>query len=149
MTSITRWEPRREFLSLRDAMDRLFEDSFVRSFNGWPFVGNEASLTVDMVEAENEIVVKAAVPGVKADEIDITVTGDVLTIKGETKEDKDRKEGNYHYREWKYGAFERSLTLPASVNVEGATAEFENGVLTLTLPKSETAKPTKLQIKSK
>ncbi len=150
MASITKWDPQRNMMSLRTAMDRLFEDSFVHPFTNWPFAQEGANmLPVDMSETDSEIVVKAAVPGVKPEELDVSVSGDLLTIKGETKEDREEKEANFHYREWKYGSFQRSLTLPASVDVDKATAEFTNGVLLLKLPKVAEAKQTRLQVTKK
>ncbi len=150
MANVTKWEPQRNMMSLRSAIDRLMEDSFVRPLASWPFAHEGLnSLTVDMVETDSEIVVKAAVPGVKPEELDISVSGDLLTIKGETKEDREEKETNFHYREWRYGSFQRSLALPTSVDVDKATAEFENGVLLLKLPKAAAAKQTRLQINKK
>ena len=150
MANVTKWEPQRNMMSLRSAIDRLMEDSFVRPFASWPFAPEGVnSLTVDMVETDSEIVVKAAVPGVKPEELDISVSGDLLTIKGETKEDREENETNFHYREWTYGSFERSLALPVSVDVDKATAEFENGVLLLKLPKAASARQTRLQINKK
>ena len=150
MANITKWDPQRNMMSLRAAMDRLFEDSLVRPFASWPFAQEGANmLPVDMSETDSEIVVKAAVPGVKPEELDVSVSGDLLIIKGETKEDREEKEANFHYREWKNGSFQRSLTLPASVDVDKATAEFTNGVLLLKLPKAAEAKQTRLQVTKK
>ena len=151
MANITRWEPFRDTLTLREAMDRLFADAFVRPFG--PFDGEAASdylpLPLDVIEQKDDIVVKASVPGLKAEDIDISLTGDVLTIKGETKTENEVKEGNYVYRERRMGAFGRSLTLPTSVAADKARAEFENGVLTLTLPKADEVKPKTITIKKK
>jgi HSP20 family protein len=120
-------------LSLRDAMDRLLGESFIRPWfgEGAPF-GGEA-LVFDMRETDNEVIVEAAVPGVKPEEIEVQVTGNTLTIKGERKEKKEEKRGAYLYQEQKFGDFSRSVTLPVEVNVDKACTEFENGVLTLTL----------------
>lgn len=147
--SIIRREPFRELISLRDAMDRLFEESFVRPW-GWIAPITE-SLAVDMYETKDEIVVKTAVPGVKPENIDVSVVGDTLTIKGEFKEEKEEgvEKGNYIRRERRYGSFSRSLSLPTAVNVEKASAEFEHGVLKLTLPKAEEVKPKTIEIKAK
>jgi len=93
--------------------------------------------------------VHASIPGVKPEDIDISVTGDVLTIKGETVEEKEEKEGNYHLRERRYGAFQRAVSLPTLVRADKASAEFENGVLKLTLPKVEEVKPKSIKIKPK
>jgi len=147
MSSLIRWEPAREIMTLRDAMDSLFDEAFTRPFhqNG----GNWGMPAVDMYQTDAEVVVKASVPGVKADEVQINVTGDVLTIKGESKEEKETKDKAYHLREHRWGAFERSVMLPTDVKSEEARAEFENGVLTITLPKAEKARPKMITVKAK
>ncbi len=149
MADLVRWDPFREMMSLREAMDRLFEESFVRP-RDWltPFEG-AATLALDVFETDDDVTVRASIPGVKPEDIDITITGDTLTIKGETKEEKEDKKGNYHLRERRYGAFQRSITLPTHVNADKAKAEFEHGVLTLTLPKLEEVKPRSIKIKAK
>jgi len=129
-------------------MDRLFEDSFVRLSRLWPTLG-EWQLPIDMYQTENEVVVKAAVPGFKPEEIDISITGDTLTIKGEHKEGNQVKEEDYFYRECRFGAFSRSLTIPVKVKTDKAEAVFENGMLTLTLPKAEEVKPKQIKVKVK
>ena len=97
MSNLIRWEPAREMMTLRDAMDRLFDDAFTRPFH---LNGNGLSApAVDMYQTDNEIVVKAAIPGVKTDEVQINVTGEILTIKGEVKEKEEVKEKAYHLRE--------------------------------------------------
>lgn len=146
--SITRWEPFSELMSLRDAMDRLFEESFVRPSRllGMPAAG---TVPVDMYQQDGNLVVKAPIPGVKPEDIDITVVGDTLTIKGETKEEKEVKEENVIRRERRFGAFSRSVSLPSPVDTSKANATFENGVLTLTLPIAEEAKPKTIQVKAK
>jgi HSP20 family protein len=134
-------------MSLREAMDRLMDDAFMRPWraNG----GNLGMPAVDMYQTDGEVVVKAAVPGIKADEIQINVTGDVLTIKGEVKQKNEIKEQEYHLREQRWGSFERSLVLPTEVKSDAAKAEFENGILTITLPKDEKAKPKMITVKVK
>ncbi len=147
MSNLIRWEPAREMMTLRDAMDRLFDDAFTR-----PLRLNEGHWSmpaVDMYQTDNEIVVKAAIPGVKTDDVQINVTGEVLTIKGETKEKEEVKEKAYHLREQRWGTFERSIALPTDVIADKAKAEFENGVLTITLPKAEEVRPKSITIKTK
>jgi len=151
MANMVRWDPARDMVSLREAMDRLFEESFLRpGFLG----GNDSAaglMPLDMYETQEEVVVKAAIPGVKPEDIDVTVTGDLLTIKGEFKsesEDADEKR-NYHRQERRYGSFSRQVALPTSVNADGCQADFDNGVLTLKLPKAEEAKVKKVQITRK
>jgi len=147
--SLIRWEPFEGLMTLRDAMDRLFEESFVRPFGGTLFRQDASILPIDMYETENEVVVKASVPGIKPEELDIQVRGDTLTIRGETKSEEEKLQGTWHYKERRYGTFCRSMSLPSGVNADAAQATFENGVLTLTLPKIEEAKPKIIRVKSK
>lgn len=149
MSSLIRWEPFRELLSMREAMDRLFEESFLRPRGRWLVPFDVEALAVDMYETDDKIVVKASLPGVKPEEVDISVTGNTLTIKGETKAEEEVKEENYIRRERRYGAFSRSLSLPTQVEVEKAEAAFENGVLTLSLPKAEAVRPKAIKVKTK
>jgi HSP20 family protein len=130
-------------------MDRLFEESFVRPRSWLAPTDGAATLALDVHESADDVTVKASIPGVKPEDIDISVTGDTLTIKGETREEKEEKEGNYHLHERRYGAFQRSVSLPTLVKADKASAEFENGVLTLTLPKVEEVKPKSIKIKAK
>jgi HSP20 family protein len=134
--------------SLRDAMDRLFEDGFARYPRLWPGLG-EWELAVDMYQTPDEVVVKASVPGLKPDEVDISITGDTLTIKGEHKEEKEVEEENYIYKERRYGTFSRSTLIPVKVKSDKAEAVFEDGILTLTLPKAEEVKPKQIKVKAK
>jgi len=136
-------------ISLREAMDRLFEESFVRPRAGWLAPLGAESLALDVYETDQDVVVKSSVPGVKPEDIDITITGDTLTIKGETKAEEKVEKANYIRQERRYGAFSRSVTLPTSIVAEQAKAEFEHGVLTLTLPKAEEVKPKSIKVKTK
>ncbi len=149
MTNLVRWEPFSDLVSLREAMDRLFEESFVSPRAGWPVPVEGGALAVDMYETDDVVVVKSAVPGIKPEELDITVTGDTLTIKGETKSEQEVKEENYVRREMRYGSFSRTVALPSSIVADKAKAEFENGMLTLTLPKAEEVKPKAIKVKAK
>lgn len=148
--SLTRWDPFREIVSLREAMDRLFEESFVRPFRIWPtLTDSELTLPIDMYETDEALVIKASLPGVDPKDVDITVTGNTLTIKGEFREEEEGKRGSVHFQERRYGKFQRSVTLPSTVDPDKAEAEFKNGVLTLTLPKIEEAKPKHIPVKAK
>lgn len=149
MANLVRWEPFRDLISLRQAMDRLFEESFIRPRVGWLAPLGAGALAVDMYETDQDVVIKSSVPGVKAEDLDITITGDTLTIKGETKTEEKVEKANYIRQERRYGAFCRSLTLPTTILAEKAKAEFENGVLTLTLPKAEEVKPKTIKVKAK
>lgn len=146
MSSLIRWEPAREMMSLREAMDHLFDDAFTRP------IGLRSGLTVpavDLFQTDDDIVLKAAIPGIKADDVQINVTGDVLTIKGEVRHEEDKQEKAWHIREQRLGAFERTVPLPTAVVAEKAKAEFENGILTVTLPKAEDVKPKLITVKAK
>ncbi len=147
MSNLIRWEPARDMMTLREAMDRLFDDAFTRPFN--MNGGSLGSPAIDMYQTDADVVVKAAVPGLKPDEVNISVTGDILTIKGEVNREEEVKEKEYQLRERRWGSFERSLMLPTEVKSDQAKAEFENGILTITLPKDEKAKPKMISIKAK
>ena len=147
MSNIIRWEPAREMMTLREAMDRLFDDAFTRPLS---LSGNNWSIpAVDMYQTDNEVVVKAALPGIKADEVQINVTGEVLTLKGEVKQNQEKEEKAWHIREQRFGSFERSIALPTDVVADKAKADFENGILTITLPKAEEVKPKTITVKAK
>jgi HSP20 family protein len=151
MSNLIRWEPAREMMTLREAMDRLFDDAFTRPL-GFGGNGNGSAWSapaVDMYQTDNEVVVKASLPGIKAEEVQINVTGDVLTIKGETSQKDETQEKAYHIREQRWGMFERSIGLPTPVVADKARADFENGIVTITLPKAEEAKPKSITIKTK
>src|SRR5918996_573685 len=147
MSNLTRWEPVREMMTLREAMDRLFDDAFTRPISlrdgGW------TSPAVDMYQTDDEVVVKAALPGFKADEVQINVTGEVLTLRGETKHEEEKKDKAWHIREHRWGAFERSVRLPTGVMSDKAKADFDNGILTITLPKLEEVEPKTITVKAK
>jgi len=147
MSNLIRWEPAREMMSLRDAMDRLFDDAFTRPLSikdtAWSVPA------IDMYQTDDEIVVKAALPGIKSDEVQINITGEVLTLKGEIKHEEEKKEKAWHIREQRYGSFERSVVLPTDVVADKAKAEFENGILTISLPKADEVKPRTITVKAK
>ena len=149
MSNLIRCDPASEIVTQREAMDRLIDEAYTHPFcqtDGWHGSNVPA---IDMYQTDNDVVVKAALPGIKADDVQINVTGDILTIKGEMKEKSETKEKNYHIREQRWGAFERSVMLPTSVISDKAKAEFEDGVLTITLPKAEEVKPKLITVKSK
>lgn len=145
MTNLIVREPFREMMSLREAMDKLFEESFVGP-RFLPFGGDGGALPVDVYDDGENLVVSASVPGITPDEIDITITGGTLMIKGETKSEEKVEKANYIRQERRYGRFERSLALPAEVQTDKVAAVFENGVLKLTLPKAETVKPKQIKV---
>jgi len=144
MRTLTRWEPFRGVTSLQEQVNRLFNDAFERQ-------GEESSLTawapaVDIYETEHELVVKADLPDVDPKDLDIRVENNVLTIRGERKFEKKVNEENYLRVERAYGSFARSFTLANSVNSDAIKADYQNGVLTLTIPKREEAKPKQIKV---
>ncbi|MDP2726103.1 MAG: Hsp20/alpha crystallin family protein [Dehalococcoidia bacterium] len=137
--AIVRWDPFQEMVSVRDAMDRLFQESFVRPTTR--LLTREGGLAMDIYDTDNEVVVKASLPGIKPEDVDITMTGDMLTIRGESKAEENIKQENYYLQERRYGSFSRSVTIPMPVQADKAEAKFEHGVLTLTLPKAKRSSP--------
>lgn len=146
MANLTRWDPFGHMWSLRDAMDRLFEDALVRPWSAASDGAPVSTLPLDMYETADDVVVTASVPGVKPEDIEITVQGDTLTIRGETRTEHEVNEEAYHYRERRFGRFHRQVALPRSVRSDAAEASFENGILRLRLPKAEEAKERKIPV---
>ena len=147
--SISRWDPLGELVTLREAMNNLLEESFVRPRQGGGTAGQAAGLAIDVRETPDAFVVTASVPGVSPEEVDITVLGDVLRIRGERREDRQEEDqnGRWLIRERRFGAFERTIGLPTTVKADAATADFKDGVLTVTLPKAEEAKPRSIRVR--
>ncbi len=130
-------------------MDRLFEDSFLRS--GW-FSGAESAalaLPLDIYETGDHLVVKVSAPGIKPEDIEVTITGEMLTIKGETKAEAQIEKERYVRQERRFGSFCRRVSLPATVQTENVKATFENGILSLEFPKAEAAKPKTVKVVAK
>ena len=146
MSNIIRWEPMREMMTLREAMDRLFDDAFTRPIS---MSGVSGMPAIDMYQTDDEVVVKASLPGLNAEDVDITVTGETLTLRGEVKAEDEREDARYHIREARSGSFERALLLPTDVKADKAKADFENGILTISLPIAEEVKPKSISIKAK
>jgi HSP20 family protein len=147
--AIERWHPFTDLMSLRQAMDRLFEDSFVRPSRALEGLAEVAGPALDIYQKPDEIVVKAALPGVKAEDVNIDITGDTLTIRGESKAEQEVKREDYLYQERRYGAFSRSVVLPSGVKSDKAEATMEDGVLTLRIPKAEEVKSKAIKVKAK
>lgn len=146
MSNLIRWEPARDMMTLREAMDRLFDDAFTRPLS---LFGESQVPALDIYQTDSEVVVKAAIPGFKAEDVQIDVTGDVLHVRGEMRQSEEKEEKAWHLREQRYGSFERSVVLPAPVTADKAAAGFEDGILTITLPKVEEARPKVINIKAK
>lgn len=143
---LTPWRPFRELATLRDEMDRMWE----RFFKEWPspeLIRGEWAPCLDVSETKNNFVVKAEVPGIDAKDIDISLANDVLTIKGEEKQVKEEKDENYHRVERSYGAFSRSIQVPGEVQSDKIKASYKDGILKVTLPKSEEAKKKEIKIR--
>ena len=142
--AIVRFEP---FRDLQDRMNRLFQESYrgQGSEDDWALGGTWAP-AVDIYEQDNNIVLKAELPGVDPKDVDIRLENNTLTLRGERKFDDEVKKENYHRVERAYGAFTRSFTLPTVVDQGSIKAEFKDGVLRVTLPKREEAKPKQIQI---
>ena len=148
MSNLIPWEPFAEMTSLRDVLDRMFDQAFVRPFAASTFALNGLP-TLDLYQTHDQVVLKAALPGVQPEDIQISVTNGVLNLRGEVHEDQQDKTHTYLIRERCFGSFQRSLTLPTHVNVDQAQATFEDGLLVLTLPKAEQAKPKSITVKAK
>ncbi len=143
---LTRWDPFREIMSIRNTMDRLFDSVLSGSTSIWqPTVWD---LALDVAESDDEYVVKASIPGINPDDLEITYSNNTLTIKGEVKEDKELEQAHYHLRERRCGSFARSVTLPAGIEADKIEATYEAGVLKLRLPKAEEVRPKKIAIKT-
>jgi HSP20 family protein len=144
MTITRRPSPFGELLSLRQAMDRLFEDSFVRP-TGWG--SNESiALPVDVATSKDELTIQTALPGIRPEDVDITVENGTLTIRGESKTERKEGEGDYLVQEIRRGSFARSIALPDGLEPDKAVANFENGLLTLRIPRAEQVKPRQIRI---
>jgi len=147
--SILSWRPMEDLVSLQDVMNQLMRESYVPSRVTRP-EGRSTStlrLPLDAYETDAEIVITAAVPGLEPEEVEITLEGDNLTIKGEMKPPLENVE--YLMNERPYGSFARSLTINVPVQADKAEAQFENGVLTLTLPKAEEVRPKVIKVQAK
>ena len=146
--SLMRWDPWEEFRSVRRAMDRLFSEIMgerpqeTEERPAYPF-------PLDMYETEDALVVKAALPGLRPDDVEISVQGDTLFIKGETKQEEKIDRGNYLRRELRYGMYSRAIPLPVAVDTDKAEAIFEHGILTVRLPKTVEAKARTIKVKAK
>ena len=145
MANLTGWEPFRELMEMRRDWDRLFDDNLFRPL--WAENGHSAPL-VNLYQTVDEIHVKAAMPGVKPEDVEIEVNGFVLTIKAEVKQEEECKDATYHVRERRYRSYAHSLNLPTPVKAEKAQAEVSDGILHVTLPKAEEAKPKVITVKA-
>ncbi len=141
---IKRWDPFKEITTLRDEMDRLFEYFFGRP--SMEPVSGVWVPAVDMEETDDELIVHIELPGMKKEDINLSVRGDVLTVSGEREHKKEEKTKTYHRIERAYGKFQRSIPLPVEVDTEKSKATYENGILTVRLPKSAKSKSKEIKI---
>ncbi len=148
MTALTRWDPFREMQGMRQVMDRFFDEPFFEAPRLWSQRFDGFPLALDVIENDDAYVVKASIPGVEPDQVEVTLTDNVLTIKGETKTEQDIDEKNYHLHERHSGSFMRSVTLPMTIDADQVEAMHEHGVLTLRLPKAEAVKPKRIAVKT-
>ncbi len=148
--TIERWDPFREMVGLRDAVNSLLRESFVPPNGARSERGAAAfTLPLDITEAENDFMVRASMPGIKPEDVQTTILGDTLTIRGESKAGAEQKGQNWLVRERRSGSFQRSVSLGTPINADKASAQFEQGVLTLTLPKSEQARPKQIKVSAR
>lgn len=152
MANVVRWNPMREAVELFNEFDRMLENPVLRQRWGMPLRTNEVvgswSLPLDVAEQGDVFTVKASLPGLNPDDVNVTLEDNVLTIQGETKDDETIEEGNYHIRERRYGSFSRSIRFPVPVETAKVEANYDNGVLTLSIPKAEAVKPKRIEIRA-
>ncbi len=143
--SILRWDPFDDVSTLRRSMEKLF-DEFNTRRPSRDFAVLEWAPAVEMFETGNDVVVRAELPNIDPKNVDITVTNDAITLRGETKREEEHKDRNYHRRELRYGAFSRTLPLTTEVKSSEARATYKDGVLEIKIPKSERVKPTSVKV---
>ena len=147
--TLVRWRPTRDVFRFRDEMDRLFGDFMERFPVRRDLEDRLWDPDIDIHETDNEVVLEAEVPGMEQSDINVTIRDNVLTLKGEKKQEKKVKEADYNRVERSYGSFARTLTLPTLVVADKASAKYENGVLKITLPKAEEVKPKEIAVEVK
>jgi HSP20 family protein len=144
--AIVKWEPFRDLLTTRREFDRLLREAFSPLFGETELSTRSWAPPVDIYETDNDIVLKAELPGMDAKDVEVRVEDNTLYLKGERKQEKEVKEQNYHRVERSYGSFARSFSLPNSIDASKVKAEYKDGLLTLTMPKREEAKPKTIKI---
>jgi len=146
MTVLTRWDPYRELNTLQDRMNRLFNASFSTEGRDESLATSGFAPAVDVYEDEHNVTLKIEVPGIDEKDIDVRVENNILTVHGERKIEKEEKEENYRRIERQYGSFTRTFTLPNTVDTESASANYDKGVLKVTLAKKAEAKPKQIKV---
>jgi HSP20 family protein len=149
MSRIVRWDPFRDMIAMRSQMDQIM-DEWLRASNTVENGENSQAmrLAVDVSETESNFVVKASIPGINPDDLDISFSDNTLTIRGESRDEHVEENERFHLRERRFGQFMRTIALPLAVDADHIEAQHENGVLTLTLPKAEETKPRKISIRN-
>ena len=143
---IVRWDAFDDMGTFRRSMDRVFDEFFAPRRRGQELTAQEWQPPIEMFETETAVVVRAALPNIDPKQVEITVTDDTLTLRGQTKHEAEQKARNYYRREFRYGEFSRTLPLATEVKSAEATASYKDGVLEVTLPKSERVKPTSVKV---
>jgi len=146
MTNMTRYSPFREMLAMRDEMDRLFEDAFANQQGARLQETGNFGFPVDVHEDQNAYTIEASMPGIQPEDLDISITENVLTISGQSKADQNRESGRYHVRERRFGRFSRTITLPQGIQADAVAADYENGILRIQVPKAEEVKPRRISV---
>lgn len=146
MANLMRWDPMSEFNNLSRLMDRLWENSLLSGPRMLPI--ENWGVSMDVLENDDNFIVKATLPGVQPEDIDVTFTNNTLTVRGEVKQDETAEDEQYHLRERRYGKFSRSITLPARIDADHIQADYQAGILTLTLPKTDEVKARRISVKS-
>ena len=145
MTNLVPFNPLREMMDFRQAMDQLFHNMVSQTL----FADLWGTPLVDIYQTKDDVIVKAALPGMDPKNIDVSITGNTLSIRGKVEQEEESRNATYHLRERQFGTFERLLTLPTRVNADKAKAKYKNGVLTLTIPKAEDVRTKKIEVKVK
>lgn len=144
--AIVRWEPFRDLLTTQDRFNRLFNDHFANAFGGDQLNAKGWTPAVDIYETDQNLVIKAELPGIDPKDLEVRVEDGTLYLKGERKYEREVKEESYHRVERSYGSFARTFSLPRTINTEDIKADYKDGILTLTMPKREEAKPKTVKI---
>jgi HSP20 family protein len=144
--AITRWRPFRDVISIQDEMNRLFDDFFGRPITRPEWAEVAWCPCVDVSETKDDVIINTEIPGMSKDDVKVSVQDNILTLSGEKKQEKEEKDANYHRVERSYGSFSRSFTLPTTVQPDKVKAAYRDGILRITLPKSEEVKPKQIPI---
>jgi HSP20 family protein len=147
-SEVERWDPLREMMTLRSRIDRLFDTTFARPRGEWLATMFDYPV-LDMYQSDGKIKLDIPLPGMKPEEVELTISGNTLTVKGERKSKEEVKDEHYYRHEMHYGAFTRTVALPEVADAEHPEAAFENGVLTVTFPRLTVVEPKRVEIKAK